>query len=115
MTKFDYDGNFFTSRSNAYPSQLPGQDQGLFGWLDEHNEGGIAKRQIHFKTLRKWYRENVSGSDKVTPSHPEWEEPLTEFLETYEEINVNVRGEDQDTRRAQAYEAYKAELNGKSD
>lgn len=114
-TRFDYRGNLLYKQINAYPRQLPGKEFDLFGWLDRKNEGGIAKRAIHFKTLRKWYRENVTGTDKVKPSHPEWEEELTNFLETYEEININVRGEDQDAQRAEAYEAYKAELNGKAD
>ena len=95
-TKFDFQEKMFALDVDSYPSIIPGKDFEFFDWLDEHGEGGIAKRTIHVKTLPSWYAK-----------HPEFAEELTAYLKTFEKIKIVVYGDHQQEQTAQAYEEWK--------
>src|SRR5262245_18734269 len=106
-TRFDFRGKDMYQHVDNFPQIIAGQDFALFDWLDARGEGGIAKRSIHNKTLPSWYRRNVSGDKKAPPLHPEWEEELTQYLETFQKVTINVRGDDRDAHKTRAYEDFK--------
>lgn len=110
ISKFEFRGKLLYQKVNSFPKVNPGKEDEFFEWLDKHNEGGIAKRGIHHKTLRTWFQQNLNGDKKAPPMHPEWAEELANYLATYEEININVQGDEQEKQRAQAYEEIKARI-----
>ena len=114
MSGIDFRDRYLYQSVEDYPKIIPGKDHDYFAWLDAHGEGGIAKRSIHNKTHPSWYRKNIRGDKKAPPMHPEWEEELTQFLDVFQKIRVNVRGENQSEQKAAAYKAYSGkEFSGK--
>lgn len=99
-TKFDYDQKLFYQKINSHPSIKPEKKDAFIQWLDEQNEGGIAQRTIHPKTLKSWYDQ----------APEELHEALAEFLETFQKIDIYVKGDHGKEQVEQAYRDFKAEL-----
>lgn len=97
ITSFDFRGQTLYQKVDPYPKILPNKFDEFLEWLKAKNEEGIAKLTIHHGTLKSWY-----------DSHPEYEEELVNFLSAYQEINVNVKGDDQQEQRARAKEEFAA-------
>lgn len=97
ITSFDYQGKTLFQKVDPYPKIKPDKFDEFLEWLKDHGEDGIAKMTIHHKTLKKWY-----------DTHPELEEELGDFLSAYSEININIRGDDQQEQRERAYNEFKA-------
>ena len=82
LEKFVHNGKLFSPRVDSHPTVNKEFENEFYAWLDEHNEGGIAKRTANYQTLKSWYRQ-----------HPEFVEELSEkgFVKVHEEIRISVR------------------------
>lgn len=65
MTKFVVDGYTFFTQIEPKPSVSAGENEAFVAWLDNNGHGAIAKRSVHYQTLKAWVKNQLEGAQQI--------------------------------------------------
>lgn len=68
LDKFTAYGHTFFTQVEPKPSVTQENNEAFIEWLDNNGHGAIAKRAVHYQTLKAWVKNQMENAQTVPPT-----------------------------------------------